>query len=183
MLGSGRAVLMDLATGSQPGKTHSPTLSWHRGPRSFPQPWAKSQGTLAQPQERDLHGMRVHRTKKRMAPITFPVLSGDTENGAPVPLSFWQRPQWGSSSPLAVTRPLGGGSGATTRGLQGVSRGYMGVLGLGPSSACPESWERFPCDMNHLDRGSSLLLPSGPFPTTHPRRALVPRTELPRAAG
>lgn len=28
MLGSGRAVLMDLATGSQPGKTHSPTLSW-----------------------------------------------------------------------------------------------------------------------------------------------------------
>lgn len=72
-----------------------------------------------------------------MAPITFPVLSGDTENGAPVPLSFWHRPQWGTSGPLAVTRPLHGGSGVTMRGLQGCQQWVHGGLGTGTQLSLP----------------------------------------------
>lgn len=85
MLGPGWAVPLDLATSSQPGMTHTAPLGagCHRGPCSPPQHWARSQGTLAQPQERDLHGMVIHRTRKRGWPLS-PSLSGDTENGAPV---------------------------------------------------------------------------------------------------
>lgn len=138
MLGPGWAALLDLGTSSQPGMTHTPTLEdgWHRGPCSPSQPWARSQGTLAQPQEKDLHGMGVHRTRKRGWPPS-PSLSGDTENGAPVPLSFWQRPQWGSSNPLAVTRPLHRGSGATMKGLQGAQHKVHGGLGTSPQLSLP----------------------------------------------